>query len=327
MPHISDDNLLAEVQSLTVGAGFVSLDDRTLIELTGDDCIAFFQNLCTNDIRRLQPGQGCEAFLCDVRGKTVGHVFALLQSDSLVVSTTGGQAEKLMAHLEKYHITEDVQLTDRSKDWTELLLSGPKWQDSLPSQIDLPVQYLQHAGGQVRGVEVDIARVDITGESSYLLRCASGERERVLDGLCKHGGTACSIESLEIARIKAGFPWFGIDITDAHLPQEVNRNDRAISFTKGCYLGQETVARIDAMGHVNKLLVGLRFEGEDHVMTGMPLESGGAQVGAITSVARPLPDEGLLALGYVRREKAEPGTLLESPAGPARVIKSRAKTI
>lgn len=320
MPHLPDDKFIAEYRSLTAGAGFVPLDNRTLLKLTGDDCAVFFNNLCTNDIRRLQPGQGCEAFLCDVRGKTAGHVFAMLQSDSLVVSTTGGQAEKLLAHLEKYHITEDVQMSDHSNDWAEVLLSGPKWQESLPRQIELPTEYLQQTGGQIRDVEVNIARVDITGDSCYLLRCTRGERDRVLDGLSKHGGMACSIESLETARIKAGFPWFGIDITDAHFPQEVNRNEQAISFTKGCYLGQETVARIDALGHVNKLLVRLQFEGGAKATVGMPIESEGAEVGTVTSVARSLPDEGLLALGYIRREQAEPGRRLKSSAGPVKVI-------
>ena len=138
--------------------------------------------------------------------------------------------------------------------------------------------------------------------------------------LVQAGARRAGPQAFEARRIEAGFPSYGPDISDKNLPQELARDARAISFTKGCYLGQETVARIDALGHVNQTLVGVRFENGASVSPGLELTVAGAAAGRVTSAAYSPLLQAPLALAYVRRGSNQPGTRLDSPVGPAEVV-------
>jgi folate-binding Fe-S cluster repair protein YgfZ len=118
-PPVFSDQLAAEYRALTQTWGLVDVSDRTRIELTGRDRASFLNGFCTNDIQRLEPGHGCEAFLTNLKGRTIGHVFVTCGHDSLVLETVPGQAETILAHLDRYLIREDVQLLDRTQDWGE----------------------------------------------------------------------------------------------------------------------------------------------------------------------------------------------------------------
>jgi folate-binding protein YgfZ len=134
------------------------------------------------------------------------------------------------------------------------------------------------------------------------------------------GAIECGPAAIDAFRIEAGMPLYGRDITIENLPQEVNRNAQAISFTKGCYLGQETVARIDALGHVNRLLVGVRIAGKQVPSDGAELTIDGKAVGHVTSAAFSPRLGKAVALAYVRTTSAKPGTRLQSAAGEAEVV-------
>jgi hypothetical protein len=138
--------------------------------------------------------------------------------------------------------------------------------------------------------------------------------------LIEAGAVACGDESFEAARVEWGFPLFARDISDKNLPQEVARDPLAISFVKGCYLGQETVARIDALGHVNKTLVGIRFDGQAIPEPLAALEADGQSVGHVTSAVFSPRMAAPLALGYVRRGNNVAGSRLNSPVGEAEVV-------
>lgn len=292
--------LLAEYRTLTQEAGIIDVSDRTKIELRGDDRASFLHNFCTNDIRRLQPGQGCEAFICNVKGHVLGHVHVFCGESSLWLDTVPGQAEKLLAHLDRYLIREKVELLDRTNDFAETMIAGPK------------------AGVVIRDKnELLLWQADWGNVPVYFISIDRGVRQ----GNSGCGLPVCSREALEILRIEAGIPHFGIDITDDNLPQEVARDFEAISFTKGCYLGQETVARIDALGHVNRTLCGLAFTGETVPLAGTELKQGEKIVGAVTSACWSPKSERPLALGYVRRGANAPGTRLDSECGVVEVIR------
>ena len=135
------------------------------------------------------------------------------------------------------------------------------------------------------------------------------------------GARPCGSEAVEIARIEAGTPLFGRDITDANLPQEIARDARAISFVKGCYIGQETVARLDALGHVNRTLAGVRFAATDVPASGTELtDDSGKVAGRVTSATFSPTLGAPLALAFVRRETNTPGSKLTSAVGPAEVV-------
>ncbi len=275
-----------QYNALRHGAGLIELE-RTQIELGGADRASFLHNLSTNEIKKLPVGAGCEAFLTSVQGRTLAHAFVFAGPESLLIDTVGGQSEKLLAHLDHYLVCEQVTLTDRSGQWTELLLAGPQ-AESLVEQLwktRLPATRLANEVVDAGGTPIWLRRVDITGPGGCLISLPREAAPSVAAALGEHGAVPCGGEAFEAARIEAGFPLFDRDITEKNLPQEVARDALAISFVKGCYLGQETVARIDALGHVNKMLVGLELSSADVPEAGTEIFAAGQAVGHVTSAA------------------------------------------
>ena len=362
MSHATDDAAAisaAEYAALTSGAGLVDLNDSTLVEISGDDRAAFLHNLCTNEIRKLPAGAGCEAFLLNVQGKILFYVLVFSGSDSLVLQTSPGHGERLVAHLDRYLIREKVTLADRSAESAELLLAGQTAAELLGKlgASELPTARLQSVKARLQapnipgatdvspvpinsgatgvppvpinsgatGVspvpfDVWLRRVDITGGPGFLIDCQRIDRERLRLLLIQTGAVSCSQQTFDAKRIEAGFPVYGRDITDKNLPQEVDRDALAISFVKGCYLGQETVARIDALGHVNRVLRGVRFSGPQAPAADTELRSGSQVVGQVTSSTFSPRLGSPLALAYLRRGHEQPGAKLESDFGFAEVI-------
>jgi folate-binding protein YgfZ len=159
-----------------------------------------------------------------------------------------------------------------------------------------------------------------TAGPNFLVVGPRAELQAWRDRLAEQGVKSCDLAALDASRIEAGYPIDGVDVTDKNLAQEVNRIERTISFKKGCYLGQETVARLDALGHVNKTLVGLTFAaaGPDGVPTpDTELTAAGQTVGQVTSAAYSPRLEAAVALAYVKQGQNTPGTRLESAVGPA----------
>lgn len=314
-----------EYLALHEAAAVVDLVDRTQIELRGADRVKFLHGLCTNDIRRLEPGQGCEVFLLDARGHTLAHGAVFAHKESLILETVPGQAERLLAHLDRYVIREQVVLANRAPQHAELLVAGPNAAETLARTFGsleqgLPQANLAHASQQLPEGSIELRRVSWIDPPAWLLSVPASLLLQVWKDLLAAGAVPCGSQAFEQARIEAGYPWYGPDITDRNLPQEVNRDAQAISFTKGCYLGQETVARLDALGHVNKKLLRVHLPQAEEVGVGEELHAAGKTVGSITSSAPSPRYGGAMALAYVRREHCASGTTLESAHGPARVL-------
>jgi folate-binding protein YgfZ len=312
----------AEYAALNGAVGVADFSDRTQIELAGADRQTFLHNLCTNEVRRLSAGAGCETFLCNAQGHVLALANVFCGAESVVVETVPGQEAKLLAHFDRYLIREKVELRPRSDDWAELLLAGPGADELLKPLVPHPPQrLLDHVEVRIGEAVASLRRVDITLPYAYLISCSRTAIAAVWDELCERGAKPSGSEAIEMARIEAGTPYFGRDIADANLPQEVARDSRAISFVKGCYIGQETVARLDALGHVNRTLCGVRFDGSDIPAAGTELtDEAGKVVGHVTSAAFSPRLAGPLALAYVRRGANGPGARLESKAGAAEVM-------
>lgn len=320
-PTPSPDRI-EQYNALAGDVALVELGERTQIELSGVDRATFLHNLCTNEIRNLAVGAGCEAFLTNVQGKTLAHVLVFASPDTLVLDTVGGQSETVLKHLDHYLVSEQVTLADRSREWAELLLAGPRAEPVLARlcDVELPKEPLAHAEVELAGRRAWPRRVAMTAGGGFLINAHREDVAAISDALVEAGAVKCGEEAFEAARIEQGFPLFGKDITAANLPQEVGRDGLAISFVKGCYLGQETVARIDALGHVNKLLVGLQFDGSAVPAPGAELHAGEKPVGQLTSAAYSPRLTAAVALGYVRTGSNAPGTQLSSALGDARVV-------
>lgn len=310
-----------EYRAITERAGLVDFSQRTRIEVSGDDRTSFLHNLSTNDVKTLKPGEGCEAFFLDARGHVLGHVFLFCRPRSIVVETVAGQNESLVKHLERYLIREKVELADRTCEWGEIFVAGAESHRMLSQlAVDVPVDRLASAESEIAGHAATIVCVDITPGVGYVILTHCAAQQAISQALFSVGFLPCRASSLESARIEAGFPWYGQDITDKNLPQEVGRDELAISFKKGCYIGQETVARIDALGHVNKKLVRLRFTGEQVPPPGTELLRGDQPAGQVTSAAYSPRHIAPVALTYLRRGMEQPGSELTSEFGPAVVI-------
>ncbi|MEX2142894.1 MAG: glycine cleavage T C-terminal barrel domain-containing protein [Pirellulales bacterium] len=318
-------------RALVEATGIVDLSGRTQLELTGEDRATFLHNFCTNSVRTLPVGSGTEAFILDAKGHVLGHVLVFCGPSSIILDTVPGQSERLAGHVERYIIRENVEIHDRTDQWGVLLVAGPQAAALLESlALEVPAERLGHTESSLVGRPVYLRRVDLVGTDSWMLACRREDVEPLLAALANAGAVRGDMEAFEMARLEAGTPLYGRDITEKNLPQEVNRDTQAISFTKGCYLGQETVARIDALGHVNRVLVGVRFDTPEVPAIGTELyaaENGSpagtakpTAIGSATSAAYSPRLQTALALAYLRRGHTQPGTKLTSPAGPAEVV-------
>lgn len=321
---ISSAAWFGEYQALTSATGISDLTGRGRIEVRGGDRARFLHSFCTNDIQRLTPGTGCEAFVTNHQGKTVGHVFVFCSPESLLLDAVAGQAAGLIAHLDRFVISDDVSFLDRTEDGGELLVAGPQAGELLSRLCEgpAPSNVWDHFAAAIGGQQVQVARVDFLLPASYFLTAPRADLKAIGDALIAAGAAPCSAAAVESVRLESGTPLFGCDITHDNFPQEIRRDTQAISFTKGCYLGQETVARIDAMGHVNRLLAGVRFLGGEASIPapGTELRSGEKVVGHVTGAAWSPQLNQPLALALLRRAQATIGTTLDSPHGPAEVL-------
>ncbi len=313
---------LDDYAALVSHAALVDLGPRTQIEIGGDDRAAWLHNLTTNEVRKLAPGAGCETFLTNVQGKTLAHALLFVGADAIVLETVSGQAEAISQHLDRYLITERVTIVDRSDAWAEWYLGGTESTELLTAATGAtpPAVRLQHAAATLAGRTVWLRRVDFTGPDGFVIAAQRDDFTAIGKALVAAGATRCRHAAFDAARIEWGFPLFGRDVTDKNLPQEVAREAQTISFVKGCYLGQETVARIDALGHVNRTLVGVRFDSASVPTAGLELTCDGAAVGSVTSAGYSPRLRAPLALAYVRRGKNAPGQKLQSALGDAEVV-------
>jgi len=316
------DDVQSQYDSLTADAGFVDLSGRTQIEMTGADAVSFLQNLCTNDIQRLVPGSGCEAFLTSVQGKILSHVLVFRGTNSIVLDTSAGQGDALTSHLDRYIIREDVQLCNRTDQWDEILVAGSKAEKSLLNIVEgtLPEELLGHCRIKLAGQTAWLRRVDFTRPCSFVIASVAEDKPAITQALQEAGVVQCDFSAFDIARVEAGTPFYGQDISIENLPQEVAREEKTISFTKGCYLGQETVSRIDALGHVNRTLVGLKLSAGEIPASGTEIVAEEKSVGKISSAVYSPKLECPLALAYVHRHHHGVGTKLACLGQQAEVI-------
>lgn len=303
----SIQDLAATVQALRTHIAVFDVSDRTQIEITGADRTRFLHGLVSNDIKRLKVGQGCETFITDLKGRVVAHVYVFCGENSLWLDGSPGQDDVILRHLGKYLLIDDVQLHSRTAERSELLVTGTMASQLL--QLDDPLPIASHLSRDADGQPFDIRRVDLLDAPGYLISVPKSRRDTVLLGLRTVGVVEGSEAAFQALRIAAGSPTFGVDISNDNLAQEVARNKQCISFDKGCYLGQETVARLDALGHTNRELRRMVFETSDVPTVGSTVfdASGETEVGILTSAAVN-PDSvaanstpSIVALGLLKR--------------------------
>lgn len=302
-----------EYEQTTTAAGLIDLSGRGKIEITGKDRVTFLHNLCTNDVKKLTPGQGCEAFLLDAKGRVLEYVHLYAEENAIWLDCAAGRSDPTLKHLDRYIIREDVQLHDRTASHALLHLTGPKAGEVLLAAGITDADGLSHCGstqGVIEGAAVQVRRQDRAPEAGFDLLAPVEQADAVWDALLAEGSNAVAPVGLQVAevlRIEAGIPAIGLEIGSENLAQELGRDSQAISFVKGCYLGQETVARLDALGHVNKVLHGLLFDGEAVPSPATPILLGDKPVGTVGSAAFSFGLNRAIALAILRHPQCSPG--------------------
>ena len=320
---ISDGNSQAEFSAAATTAALFDLGQRTQLELTGADRQKYLHSFCTNEIRNLGPGQSCEAFVTTIQGKIKAHIFVFAEENSLWVDALPGYEDLLFAHFDKYLISEDVQIHRRSSAYVAFYASGPETMSRLAG-LGVPVAELGMARQLRTSHEshpIVVRRVDWLGAPDCLIQVPVADSQTVWNRLTAGGLLPARRATYDALRITAGFPEFGVDLTEQNLAQEAARTNLAISFTKGCYLGQEPIARIDSMGHVNQELRCLRLQPGPVPASGAKVLMPGEvrEAGVVTSAAWDDAAQAPVALALIKRNYLSPGTKLTVICGDQEV--------
>jgi folate-binding protein YgfZ len=301
------DRLGAEHRALRETCGLLDRSERGKLALSGAGAVEFLNGQVTNELSELQPGEGRYAAFLTHKGKMLGDLRILAVGtpgeppSELLLDTERVALQALFDMIRRFKVGYDVELHKRTLERCLLSLIGPDAARVAGADGALALASEEHANApiEIDGFDMLAIRTDLGID----LLCDAADSERLRDALIARGAIAVSEQAGECMRIESGRPRFGVEIDEATIPQEAGLNERAVSFTKGCYVGQETVARLHWKGKPNRHLRGLRLSAP--AATGEELRLGERVVGRVGSVARS-PLHGPIALALVRRE-AEPG--------------------
>ena len=305
----------AEYDAVRRHVGVIERGDHGLIEATGRDRAGFLHALLSNEIKALAPGQGCAATLLDVHGKVQVTLLVWVLDDRIVLVTPPGMAASTSEQLDKYLFAEKVVLEDVSATHTLILLAGPE-APALAVRLTgaaPPETPWSNVAATLDGRDVRIVRGGReTGEPEIWI--LGDGTARIWEAAIAAGARPVGQTAVETLRVEAGTPRFGRDVDASVLLPEIPF-DALVSQTKGCYPGQEVVVRIRDRGHVNRHLRGLLLDGADVPESGAEIWADGAAVGRVTSATRSPALGRAVALGFVRRQHAEPGSRVEVRSG------------
>lgn len=279
-----------------------------LIELTGADRQRFANAYLTCEVKALAPGHGAYGFLTSAQGRILSDVVVLVLEDRLWIEVGPGQEEAVTDHLKKYILADRVEVRPLA-DMLPVSLTGPGAAGILGS--DLPGEAWAHTHHLVQGIDVRLQRGGPSVPWDSTVWVAAAEEPRLIESLAALDGVRrVGFDALEALRVERGLPRFGRDYGPENFPQETGLEE-AVSYTKGCYLGQEVVARIHYRGGVQKVLRGLVFEGARAPEPGAALLADGREAGTVGSVVRSPRLDRMVGLSILHRRAAAPGTRLE----------------
>jgi folate-binding protein YgfZ len=306
--------MLAEYyKAATTGAAITELDSFGVVKLTGSERISWLQGMITNDVQKLPPGQGCYAAHLTPQGKIVAHMRVFKDDDALWLTLERAAIPRLIAAFDKLLIMEDVQITDLSDSYSILGLLGPEAPARLDSWLGAPLT-LQGLHSH-RMFEQSRIVVSLLGYEIWVPR---GQTDSVVRFFADHGVTAIDHGTWDVLRTEAGIPIYGVDIDESTTMPELGED--GISYDKGCYIGQEVVAKVKYIGHVNRRFVGLLISGNDLPEMKSAIRKGGREVGYITTALFSPRLNQPIALGFVSRSAHATGAEVEVGTGTARIM-------
>jgi folate-binding protein YgfZ len=337
------DDPAAEYRFANRTVALVDKNYRTYLSFTGPDRARYLNAILTNNIKDLAPGHGIISLLLNPQGHILAELETYALGDRLFCVSYATIREQLISWMDKYIIMDDVTLTDETERWSTLALEGPKAAAvvkeltgvdladlnelaSIDAEIlrfaqddkqggkkpPLPCRIVKRSPGGVAGAEFVVERTPLAAAFLWQI---------LFDAARKHGGGPMGYTALSGQRLAQGVPWFGYDFGEKQIPHEAGLENSHISYTKGCYTGQEIVERVRSRGHVNRRRVSLLFSGDAVPEAGAPLSAAdGKEAGYVTRAARVWDPPRIIGMGYVRKESEAPGTMLHWSGGTATVI-------
>jgi folate-binding protein YgfZ len=312
---------LVEYEALRETAGVLDLSFRGRLCLTGSDRVRFLHGQVTNDVKRLHPGEGFYAALVTAKGKMESDLNIHCLQEELLLDFEPGLTSAISSRLEKYTVADDVQVVDVAPHYGLLTVQGPKAEavvkksglsDDLPTKAFQSVKISDETLGEI--YNVNQTRLGSSGFDLFVPTAALGAvMDKLIVAATEIRGLACGWTAFEMARIEAGIPRFGVDMDESNIPLECGIEERAVSYSKGCYIGQEVINRIHTIGHVNRELRGLRLADDlkSLPVKGDKLFKDNKEVGHVTSALASPALKANIALGYVRCEAGAMGTELK----------------
>jgi tRNA-modifying protein YgfZ len=311
----------AEYELLTTGAGLLDRSERGKLALSGTDAKEFLNGQITQELNELSPGRGAYAAFLTQKGKMLGDLRVLDSGDELLLDTERPALQELFNMIRRYSLGYRTELHKRTVECGLLSLIGPQSDSVLraaAAAVPSPAEH-DHRACELASATVRVIRTDLGVD----VLTAAADLDAVRSTLLEAGAVAVGDDAAECVRIEHGRPRYAIDLDDSVIPQEAGLNPRAVSFTKGCYVGQETVARLYYKGKPNRELRGLRSDAPLALGTVLTLPASGddqlgRELGTVTSSALS-PRYGAVALALVRRE-APVGTIVDAGRVQAEVV-------
>jgi tRNA-modifying protein YgfZ len=292
------------------------------ITLGGADRRSLLQGLLTNDIEALGKGTGCYAAWLTPQGRMITDTVVLELGDSVLLIVPAFRRDPVVEQIDASIFSEDVTVQDEAGLSDHVGVDGPRAAEAIGRVLERPVSLslYESIAATFRGAAVLVTRTDWLGIPGYDLFVESPAAAALPEALGAAGAPAGDPGAAEIVRVESGRPRFGVDMDEHTIPLEAGIEDRAISFTKGCYVGQEIIIRVlhRGGGRVARRLVGLTLD--RNVPAGTPLLASGRETGRLTSVVRSPALGGTIALGYVGRDLSEPGTRVDLAGGGSAVV-------
>jgi folate-binding protein YgfZ len=305
---------------------------HAVITLAGRDRVKYLHNISSNDIKSLADGSGTLALLLNPQGRILAELEVYVLPEKLLVLSHAAQRERTVATLKKYVIGSQVQIEDVTEQMGSLGIEGPRAAEIVRRAFGVALDEL--ADLSIRETTIDAIPCYVVRHSDF------GEMgaemiaprtylpalwQRLLAEVRSVGGEPIGMAAFHALRLEAGVPWFPVDFNDAMIPHEAALETTHISFTKGCYTGQEIVERVRSRGHVNRKRVSLRFSVATPPPPGTKLLANGAEVGFVTSAAFSPAARTAIGMGYLRREHSAPGSVVNFEGGTAEVAQTSAQ--
>jgi folate-binding protein YgfZ len=306
-----------DYRAIVEGAAITAVTPRGRIAVSGRDRASYLQGLLTNDIQALQPHTGCYAAWLTPQGRMTTDMHVFESGDMILLDVPAAQTADVVQRLDMFIFTEDVQVANLSEALSGIGVHGPEAARVVQQVVGVGslADWAQFHNQRVirDGTPIVVARLDQLGVPGFTIYVEGARAAELVGDLERAGAVHVDQAAVTAARVEAGYPLFGVDMDEEIIPLEAGIDDRAISFTKGCYVGQEVVIRILHRGHgrVVRRLVGLRFDAGALPAPLGRLHAAGRDIGFITSSAVS-PRLGPIGLGYVHRDFVEPGSRVEA---------------